>query len=514
MSFLRSVFSVSVLTVVTRLTGYMRDLLLANLVGANAISDAITISIKIPSFFRRIFAEGAFHVSFLPAYTHAQKSKVFAGMVLSLLLGFLGCFVLAVEWHFPAISVLIVGDKKPVILGYVQQFGPIVFPYIFFISTVSFFGSILNAHKRFSALAISQAIGNISVITFVWTLAGWTSQTGLLFAWGVLLSGIIQCGFILITCWKKGYLIPMILPRWTPEIRTFLKRFLPGLFSVSVSQINVLIVPLLLIKFLPEGSISYLGYADRLNQLPLSIIGIALSSVLLPLITEKIQKNDTEGADIMLSQALRFAWLLALPAIILMSCCALPLVLTLFGNNSKLTPDQLHTIADTVRMYALGMPAYIFIKIFNARFFAARDTTSPLLGGIMGALSDIFIAVLLVGSMQHLAVALAASLSSWCNALFLMKRLHTRKGFSFSPVLKTFYIKSTVSALFSALIVVGICFSLGSFASMVLWHKIGSVILIMAGCAISFVFGLWVSGLASFGKVGQIITSFRKKNHD
>jgi hypothetical protein len=98
--------------------------------------------------------------------------------------------------------------------------------------------------------------------------------------------------------------------------------------------------------------------------------------------------------------------------------------------------------------------------------------------------------------------------------MFLMKRLHTRKGFSFSPVLKTFYIKSTVSALFSALIVVGICFSLGSFASMVLWHKIGSVILIMAGCAISFVFGLWVSGLASFGKVGQIITSFRKKNHD
>jgi putative peptidoglycan lipid II flippase len=209
MSFLRSVFSVSALTVVGRITGYMRDLLMVNLIGANAISDALVIAIKIPSFFRRIFAEGAFHVSFLPAYTHAQKSKVFAGMVLSLLICALGFGVLAIECFYGPLSEMLLTKIHPETLKYAQQFGPVTFPYIFFISIVSFFGSILNAHGRFSALAISQAIGNITVILFVWTLAGWTTQTGLLFSWGILLSGAIQCVFIIWNCWKKGLLIAL-----------------------------------------------------------------------------------------------------------------------------------------------------------------------------------------------------------------------------------------------------------------------------------------------------------------
>jgi putative peptidoglycan lipid II flippase len=431
-------------------------------------------------------------------------------MVLSLLTGVLGCFVLAAEWYFAELAKMILGEKNPVTLSYVQQFGPIVFPYIFFISVVSFFGSILNAHKRFAALAISQAIGNITVISFVWTLAGWTSQTGLLFAWGVLLSGIVQFGFILTKCWQNGYLIPLHLPRWTPDIKMFLKRFVPGLFSVSISQVNVILVPLCLLKFLPVGSISYLQYADRLNQLPLSIIGIALSSVLLPLITEKIQKNDMQGADLMLSQALRFAWVVALPAIILMSCCAFPLIVTLFGK-SKLTLDQINAIAATVRMYALGMPAYIFIKIFNARFFAARDMNSPLLGGIIGAISDICIALFFVGSLHHLALALAASISSWCNALFLLHRLMRRKEFSFSNDIGTFYVKAALSAVFSALVVLGVRMLLGAFIPMSLWHKIGSMAVIVTSCSVSFIFGLWVSGLLSLEKARQIISSFRKQ---
>jgi len=510
MSFLKSVFSVSALTLVGRFTGYVRDLLMVKFIGANAITDAIVIAIKLPSFFRRIFAEGAFHVSFLPAYTHTQKNKVFAGMVLSLLIGVLGCGVLAIEWFYAPLSEMLLNKNNAVTLSYVQQFGPVVFPYIFFISIVSFFGSILNAHGRFSALAISQAIGNMTVIVFVWTLAGFTTQTGYLFAWGVLLSGIIQCVFILWSCWRKGLLIALQWPQWTPDIKRFLKRFLPGILSVSATQINVIIVPLYFAARLPEGSLSYLQYADRLNQFPLSLIGIALSSVLLPMIAEKIQQNDTEGSKHILSQALRFAWILTLPALILLSCSAFPLITTLFGN-SKLSVQQLATIAETVKLYTIGIPAYIIIKIFNARFFAARDMTTPLIGGVIGAVTDVILVLCFIGSMSHLSIALAASLSSWCNAGFLMYRLIVRDRWVFEKSLRLFYAKAALAACFSALAVVWTSNLLGSFESLGTWSKTGYLFVLISVCLITFMVGLWQARLFSREIFQHIFTYFRKK---
>jgi putative peptidoglycan lipid II flippase len=510
MSFLRSVFSVSALTVVGRITGYMRDLLMVNLIGANAISDALVIAIKIPSFFRRIFAEGAFHVSFLPAYTHAQKSKVFAGMVLSLLICALGFGVLAIECFYGPLSEMLLTKIHPETLKYAQQFGPVTFPYIFFISIVSFFGSILNAHGRFSALAISQAIGNITVILFVWTLAGWTTQTGLLFSWGILLSGAIQCVFIIWNCWKKGLLIALQWPQWTPDIKRFLKRFFPGLLSVSAVQINALIVPLYFAGRLPVGSLSYLQYADRLNQLPLSIIGIALSSVLLPMIAEKIKENDGDGANAMLSQALQFAWIVTIPFLILLSCCAHPLVTTLFGN-SKLNIAQLGAISDTVMIYALGIPAYIFIKIFNARFFAARDTITPLIGGVVSAVTDVALALIFVSQMGHLAIALAASLSSWLNALFLIYRLIARDRWVFTRSLKIFYAKTALAGLLSAAAVLLVRTGIGPFETFVWWVKILYIGVLLGTCGATFILALWQLRIFSWASIQKTILSFGKK---
>ena len=414
MSLLKSVFSVSSLTLLGRITGYMRDLMLAHFIGANAISDAINIAIKIPSFFRRIFAEGAFHVSFLPAYAHTQKNKVFAGMVLSMLLLALGCLTLGIELYYGPLSKWLLTNAHPATLGYVQQFGPIVFPYIFFISVVSFFGSILNAHGRFSALAISQAIGNITIILFVSFLSGFTSETGLLFSWGVLLSGVMQTVFIVYSSCKGGYFITPCWPKWTPDIKQFLKKFLPGLLSVSTVQINTIIVPLYLSSRLPVGSLSYLHYADRLYQLPLSIIGIALSSVLLPMLAEKIKNKDQGSTDAVFSQALRFAWMVTVPSLILMSVCSFPIVITLFGSG-KLSITQLMSISNIVKIYALGVPAYIVIKIFTARFFASRDMLTPLIGGIVSAVIDVTVASLVVGYLQHLALALGKDYHFWIS---------------------------------------------------------------------------------------------------
>ena len=196
MSFLRSVFSVSALSIVGRITGYMRDFLLAHLIGANATSDAISLAIKIPSFFRRIFAEGALNVSFLPAYTHTNKSKIFAGMVLSLLTCTLALLVCVLEWYYVPMVEFFWSGYPSETLGYLKKFGPIIFPYIFFISLASFFGSILNAHSQFFATSISSAMGNISTLVFVLIFCIWTKQYGLVFSWGLLLSGVTQFIFL------------------------------------------------------------------------------------------------------------------------------------------------------------------------------------------------------------------------------------------------------------------------------------------------------------------------------
>ena len=510
MSFLRSVFSVSSLTIVSRITGYMRDLLLVHLIGANAISDAIVIVIKIPSFFRRIFAEGAFHSSFLPSYTQTQKNKVFAGMILSLLLGVLGCLVLGVELYYAPLSDWLLSDTHPVTLGYVKQFGPIVFPFIFFISVVAFCGSILNAHGRFSALALSQSIGNITVLIFVWTLSGFTTQTGLLFAWGVFISGIIQSLFIIWNCWKNGYLITPCWPRWTPDVKKFLKRFFPGFLTIATTQIHILIVPLFLLSRLPDGSLSYLQYADRLNQLPLSIIGIALSSVLLPMLSEKIKSNDQDGANMIVSQALRFAWIVTLPSMIVLSLCAFPMVITLFSSD-KLTTDQLITISNTVNIGALGIPAYIIVKIFTARCFAASDMMTPLMGGVVASVIDVVLAMTLVDYLHHFALALASSMASWGYALFLISRLMVRDGWVFPKELRLFFLRAIAAALFSVVSVLLMIHALGSFEGLSLWRKIIQLILLVGTCGITFLLGLWKMGFCSPEMIQTFTHYFRKK---
>ncbi|MBM3631949.1 MAG: murein biosynthesis integral membrane protein MurJ [Alphaproteobacteria bacterium] len=514
MSLLKSVFSVSSLTVLSRITGYIRDLLLAQLIGANAISDAINIAVKIPSFFRRIFAEGAFHVSFLPSYTHTQKNKVFAGMVLSMLLLALGCLTLGIELYYAPLSKWLLTDAHPDTLGYVQQFGPIVFPYIFFISVVTFFGSILNAHGRFSAPAISQSIGNITVILFVSCLSGFTSETGLLFSWGVLLSGIIQTLFMAYSSWKGGYFITPCWPKWTDDIKQFLKKFAPGLLSVSTVQINTIIVPLYLSCRLPVGSLSYLQYADRLYQLPLSIIGIALSSVLLPMLAEKIKAKDQESIDAVFSQALRLAWIVTVPSLILMELCSFPIVITLFGSG-KLSVAQLISIANIVKIYALGVPAYIVIKIFTARFFAARDMTTPLIGGIISAIIDVMAALILVDYLQHLALALAACIASWGYAIFLVVRLMQRDGWVLPKSLRVFFLKTTGAGLMSAASVfcvsVATGFYVGPFDALSLWSKIGGVALFVGTCGVTFLAGLWKMGICSPETMDAVVRYFRRK---
>lgn len=497
MNFFRSVFSVGAFTIVSRVTGYCRDWLMAHYIGANAVTDALAIAIKLPSFFRRLFAEGAFHVSFLPIFAKSGRDKVFAGMILSLLLGGVGLLVLMVTGNFETMTYLVFKnlESKPETLAYVLKLGPIIFPYVFFISLVSFFGSILNAYGRFSMLALSHAVGNIAIIVYVVVGQVWVDDYSALFAWGTLVSGMIQLAIIMVECGIRGYLI---LPKWphlTPLVKTFLRKFFPGMLGVGVVQMNIL-VSIFLASRLPEGSVSYLYYADRINQLPLSIVGVSLSSVLLPLLSQQLRNHNTQGANRIQNQAMRFASTLMIPASLGIICLSFPLIYLLFGHG-KFTFIQLGEIAKTIMAFGIGIPAYIFIKILNTRFFAQGKTTIPLMGSCVGVAVDIALALALIGPLGHLGIALAVSVSAWANVLFLMIVLRRFYGWIIPRSLWMFWGKALVAGGVMALFLFISQKYLPSFYSFNVWKQIGLLACIgSAGALIFFVTLIAVGGVS------------------
>lgn len=420
LSIFRSFLSVGFFTVICRVTGYLRDRLLASYLGANEMTDALSISMRLPALFRRLFAEGAFHVTFLPAFTRSGRDKHFAGMILTVLLIMLTAVVGVVEWQFPTVIKPLINNMsdKPEMAALVLRWGPIMFPYVFFISLVSFWGSIMNAYGRFAWLALSHAIGNVTVITIM-AVGGWTTgEYGEYFAWGVLISGAVQMVAILVPFLRAGYGIRPQWPRWTPEVQKFLWHFLPGIFSVGVAQMNAL-VGLWFAAGLAKGSVSFLTYGERLYQLPLTIIGISLSSVLLPAIAERMREKNWVQANTLQHQALCFSMFLAMPAAVFLWTMALPLVVLLFGAG-KLTPVQYDHIAWAVRGYSIGLPAYILIKMLNTRFFAQHETRLPLVASCVGVLLDVVGVWLLIQPLAHTGIALATSMSAWGTVMVLM----------------------------------------------------------------------------------------------
>lgn len=421
MTFFRSVFSVSALTALSRITGYARDLFLIRLCGASAMTDALVIAIKIPSFLRRIFAEGAFHASFLPQYAHSKNPKQFAGQVFSLLLLISGGMTMGVVFYYPHL-IQGLGHIPPETLHHLRVYGPLCFPFVFFISAIAFYGAILNSHGKFVAFSVSSAIGNIVVLLVVWgcsLLFPTMVDVGQWFAWGVLLSGVVQLGVMLWYCKTIGFWIPLQRPQWNNDMRQFFQRFGPGLLAVAGTQINVLLIPILFTSRLLPGSMSYLHYADRLIQLPLSVIGIAFSSVLLPFFAQHSRDHKQEQSDLLLGQSIKVTVLLTLPLAMILYAMALPLVQMLYGFG-KMNDDQLLKVAQTVKVYTFGLPAFVLIKIFTARLNAARDTLSPFLVGLVGIVVDVVMVYTLIQWWGHMAIAWGAILASWCTALGLM----------------------------------------------------------------------------------------------
>ena len=432
MSFARSLFTVSSLTILSRIGGFVRDSLTAIFLGAGATADAFFVAQRLPNLFRSLFAEGAFSAAFVPLYTTEQErhgeeaAQHFAGQALMVLLAALIPFSILVMLFMPEVMLILAPgfEKDPEKYKQAVDFSTITFPYLALISVTALQTGVLNARGRFGPGAAAPIAFNIVLIMglFAAHYFGW--QVGYTLAWAVTISGVVQCAWLAISCYRARASIPLLRPHLGEASVRLFRRIGPGAVGAGAAQINLL-VSTILASTLPTGAISYLFYADRLNQLPLGIVGIAVATTLLPLLSRHIAAGAEDKVRHYNSRAIEFCLILGLPATIGLAAAAQPIIQTLFQHGAFTHQDTLET-AQTLSAYALGIPAFLLVKVFAAGFFARHDTKTPVRTALIAIAVNILGAITLVGLLKHVGIALASSLAVWVNAALLYRQLRCK----------------------------------------------------------------------------------------
>lgn len=456
MSFARSLFTVSSLTVLSRVGGFARDFLTAVFLGAGPIADAFFVAQRLPNLFRSLFAEGAFSAAFVPIYAaeHERNGKEaaqrFAGQALMLLLAALIPFSVLVMLFMPQVMLVLAPgfQNDPGKYEMAVQFSTITFPYLALISVTALQTGVLNALGKFAPGAAAPIALNIVMILGLLASQLFDWHVGYTLAWSVTIAGGVQCAWLAISCYRAKASIPLPRPHWDRTSRELFRRIGPGAIGAGAAQINLLISTVLA-STLATGALSHLFYADRLTQLPLGIVGIAVATTLLPLLSRHIEAGDEAKVRHYNSRAIEFCFLLGLPATIGLILVGQPIIETLFQYGAFKHEDTVAT-AEALRAYALGIPAFLLIKVFSSGFFARKDTSTPVKAGLMSLLTNVVCAVLLLETLQHVGIALAHSIAVTMNASVLYLILRRKKMPLGEPGLGKRLVKLVASAAIMA----------------------------------------------------------------
>ncbi len=345
---------------------------------------------------------------------------------MSVLLWGAAFFVALMEIIMPwAIYIIAPGfAETPGKIELAQELSRIAFPYLLFISLVSLQGGILNSCGRFAAAAGTPVLLNLILMLSLVGLTPYLPTAGHALAWGVTLAGIAQFLWLFVSVRRAGIRLRPRFPRLTPAVKLLLKRVLPGAVGAGVYQVNLL-VGTFIASLAPQGTISLLYYADRVNQLPLGIIGVAIGTALVPVLSRQLRAGDLDAAHASQNRALEFGLLLTLPSTAALLTLSVPIIQTLFQRGSFGAEQTLGTAA-ALSVYALGLPAFILNKALTPSFFAREDTTTPVKLAMVSIVCNIVLSLLLVGPLAHIGLALASSLSAWLNVTLLLLVLHRR----------------------------------------------------------------------------------------
>jgi len=435
MTLLRSIATVGGFTIVSRIFGFVRDVLIAGFLGTGQLADVFFVAFKLPNLFRRLFAEGAFNAAFVPQFSGllensgVREAKIFAEQALAVLLWALLIFVIVIEIALPYLMLGFAPGfvDNPEKFDLVVLLTRITFPYLLFISLVSLMSGILNSFGKFAAAAATPILLNICLIGSITLLARYTETPAHALSWGVFLAGILQFTWLLMCCKAAGVTLYLKLPRLTPDVRKMVRRILPAVLGVGVYQVSMLI-DTILASLLPSGSISYLFFADRVNQLPLGVVGVSVGVALLPAMSRQLRANDSSGAMDNQNRAIEFSLFLALPAAVALAVISEPIVSVLF-ERGVFDAVSVRATAGALALYALGLPAYVLVKALVPGYFAREDTATPVKIAVLALALNLALNLILMGPFLHLGLAVATAISAWCNALFLAVVLKRRGQF-------------------------------------------------------------------------------------
>ena len=506
MSLFKSIATFGGFTLISRITGFFRDMALANYLGAGMVADAFFVAFKLPNLFRSLFAEGAFTTAFVPMLSHKivtdgkEKAFDFASAAISVLSFFIGIFIILIEIFMPyVVQLLAPGFAEDAgKLELATTLSRITFPFLLFVSIVSFQSGILNSLGKFAAPAAVSIILNLVMVASVFIFMPFDISPAQSVSYGVALAGVMEILWLM-RCLKRENVI--IKPQFNilklikdSSIRTLFKRIAPGVLGAGVYQINM-VVDTIIVSLVGTGAISWLYYANRIQQLPLGVVGAAISVTVLPILSRSLKSANPEEAGEIQNKAIEYAALLSLPAAVAIIVLAEPIVNILF-QHGKFGALETQMTMQAVIAYSIGLPSYFFVKALAPNFFARGDTKTPVKYSMVVLLTNLSFAIILMKPLGHVGIALATTIASFVSLYQYGRGLKKRNFWCCTGFLwhKTF--KILLCSLFMGLVL----FSADSLLNL---HFGGWLNLSMlAKCTI---FGLLcILGLATFAIAAKI----------
>jgi len=522
MKLYRAFATVGGLTLLSRVLGFLRDIALAAVLGAGPVSQAFVVAFRFPNLFRRWFGEGAFNAAFVPLYAKRLEAegddaaRAFASETMSglgfLLLVLSAVAVIAMPWAMYVLAPGFTGAPEKFDLAVTMS--RIAFPYLLCMSLVALFSGMLNSVGRFAESASISIVLNLTLIAAIGlaVLLGYgnDARTGIVLAWGVLVAGMLQLGVLVLGALRAGVMPRFVRPVWSNDMRRLVALGIPGIVAGGATQINIVIGGM--IASLQDYAVSWLYYADRLYELPLAIIGIAIGVVLLPDVSRHLRAGNHAAVMDSQNRALELSMLLTVPAAAALAVIPGPIVSVLF-ERGRFSGADTYAVSGALAIFALGLPAFVLQKVFQPGYFAREDTRTPMrytawsLGVNTAGSIALFVLFPHLGLSPHLGIAVATSIGGWLNVALLYRGLVRRGHFQADARLKWALPMIALSSAVMALALIAGVFQLSAYLAVgqPLVVRAGALaLLISAGAAVYFAVA-FLSGAVRLSQLGRLL---------
>lgn len=515
MKLIKAMATVGGLTGLSRVVGFVRDVMTAYFLGAGPVADAFVVALKLPNFFRHVTAEGAFSVSFVPLYAETlqkegeEEAGKFAGQAFMTMLAILSVFIaiimLAMPWVIYAIAPGFQAGTEQYDLA--VGMSQITFPYLLLMSLAALVGGMLNAHDKFGPFAAASVFFNICQIGFM-LISDQFPTVGHALSWGVAVSGVVQLAWLWWFLRRYKIQLPLVRPRLSARVRKLYRLMGPGVLGAGIIHVN-LFADIMIASFLSAGAISALYYADRLFQLPLGVVGIAVGTALLPMLTKALAADNKGEARDLFNRALEYCLFFTVPAAVALMTVTHDIIQVLFERGEFTAADTARA-APALACLAIGLPAYVGVKIFSSAYWSRQDTKTPVKIAAIMALVNIGVALVLTQFLDVAGIALATGLAGWVQCYFLWRGLRGNDTTMFDARLKRTVPRIAGCALLMGCTIFAISWYAQPWFHGVFWQQVAALgFLVGTGAGVYFL-SAHFTGIFRFGDLKRYFTRRRK----